>query len=83
MQRTALNEDSYDRARHAHSLGQWFSTCGPQKYFVVGHRAFWFEKVVFAQGALYSLTLSESLQKVAVNGELTFGDHSFLTVKSI
>ena len=31
------------------TLGQWFSTGGPQKYFAVGHRAFWFEKVVFAQ----------------------------------
>ena len=31
----------------------------------VGHRAFWFEKVVFARWAVYSLTLSESLQKVA------------------
>ena len=57
-------------AKH-NPLRQWSSTCGPQKYFVVGHRAVWFEKVVFAQWAVYSLTLSESLQKVAVNGELT------------
>ena len=35
------------------------------------HRAVWFEKVVFAQWAVYYLTLSERLQKVAVNGELT------------
>ena len=59
------------------TLIQWFSICGPwpiggpQKYFAVGHRAFWIEKVVFARWAVYSLTLSESMQKVAVNGKLT------------
>ena len=62
---------------NANTPEQWFSTCGPwptgwpQKYFAVGHRAVWFEKVVLARLAVYSLALSESLQKVAVNGELT------------
>ena len=36
-------------------IKQWFSTCGPwptggpQKYFAVGHRAFWFEKFASAR----------------------------------
>ena len=34
-------------------LRQWFSTCGPQKYFAVGHRAFWFEKVVCTMSCLF------------------------------
>ena len=43
----------------AQPLNQWFSTCGPwstdrqQKYFAVGHRAFWFKNVVFARWAVY------------------------------
>ena len=65
---------------------QWFSTCGPwptdgpQRYFAVGHRAFWFEKVVFARWAIYSLTLSESLQKFAANGEFSLKTFFFLEI---
>ena len=73
----------------AQPLNQWFSTYGPwptggsQKYFAVSHRAVWFEKVVFTQWAIYWF---ESLQKVAVNGELTvffFGGYLFSAGKTV
>ena len=70
----SLNES---KTKSMVSFKSMVSTCGPrpiggpQRFFAVGHRSFWFEKDVFARWAVHSLTLSERLQKVAVNVELT------------